>query len=111
MGSDFDVTLHDDNWDQTLFEGGCELLNRTTLDHSTKGIGLNLKVNPHFDAVKREELPLSKLFHLYLVISGRQKTDPEIVKWISNFLTGPKRAYLLHLMFVVSPFSPSQREY
>jgi len=33
-----------------------------------------------------------------LVISGRHKTDPEIVHWIADFLTGPKKAYLQHLV-------------
>ena len=108
------MTLDDDTWDQILYEGGISILNKTD------NAGVYPKIaftNPHMDAVKREEvrlcmmntftkiltssplpkLPLSKLFHLYLVISGRHKTDPEIVHWIADFLTGPKKLYLQYL--------------
>lgn len=44
------------------------------------------------------QLPLSKLFHMYLTISGKNKTDPEILHWIAKFLTGPKKTYLVYLM-------------
>lgn len=99
MGDDITVTLTDDNWDQSLYEGGMDLMNRTAeagSDQPRSSPGIS--ANPHFEAVRREELPLSKLFHLYLVISGRAKTDPEILYWISDFLTGPKRVYLQHLL-------------
>lgn len=98
MGDNFTVTLTDDNWDQCLYEGGMDLLNQTTGDQSARRAP-GMSANPHFEAIRREELPLSKLFHLYLVISGRAKTDPEIVYWISDFLTGPKRTYLQYLLY------------
>jgi ankyrin repeat protein len=86
-----EIVLHDDNWDKCLYDGGMQLL----VD-STESVVLPAK--PHMSAIKQEELPLSKLFHLYLVISGRNKTDPEIVHWIVDFLTGPKKLYLEYLI-------------
>lgn len=35
---------------------------------------------------------------MYLTISGKNKTDPEILHWIAKFLTGPKKTYLVYLM-------------
>lgn len=99
-----DIVLNDDNWDQTLYEGGLRLLvagSNTSSDQKVTTPPLHSL--PHVDAVKREDYPLSKLFYLYLVISGKSKVDPEIVRWIVDFLTGPKKAYLIHLMYVL-PF-------
>jgi len=93
MGPDEDIVLQDDNWDQCLYKGGMQLL----VDSTEK---VRIEPKPHMSAVRHEELPLSKLFHLYLVISGRNKTDPEIVHWIVDFLTGPKKVYLEYLMCV-----------
>lgn len=87
IGKDTEVILNDDNWDTCLYEGGLRLENKSS----------SIIENPHYDAIRKEDLPLSKLFNLYLFISGRNKTDPEIVYWIVDFLTGPKRAYLLYL--------------
>ena len=92
-----EIVLDDDNWDQCLYDGGMQLL----VDSTEKVV---LPTKPHMSSIKREDVPLSKLFHLYLVISGRNKTDPEIVHWIADFLTGPKKAYLLHLMYALLPF-------
>lgn len=92
-----EIVLDDDNWDQCLYDGGMQLL----VDSTEKFV---LSPKPHMSSVKREDVPLSKLFHLYLVISGRNKTDPEIVHWIVDFLTGPKKAFLLYLMFVFIQF-------
>jgi hypothetical protein len=94
-----EIVLHDDNWDQCLYDGGMQLL----VDSTEKTV---VQTKPHMSSVKHEELPLSKLFHLYLVISGRNKTDPEIVHWIVDFLTGPKKVYLLHLMYAGRIFNP-----
>lgn len=90
LGTDTEVILNDDNWDACLYNGGMELENKT-------GVSTQSSDNPHYDAVRREDLPLSKLFHLYLSISGRNKTDPEIVYWITDFLSGVKKKYLLYL--------------
>ena len=90
-----EIVLSDDNWDQCLYDGGMQLLVDSTA-------AVLVETKPHMYSVKYEELPLSKLFHLYLVISGRNKTDPEIVHWIVDFLTGPKKLYLQHLMYVTT---------
>ena len=78
-----------------LYEGGRECQNNLGTDRI---IIPRSNSNPHYEAIKREELPLSKLFHMYLVISGKNKTDPDIVHWITNFLTDAKKVYLVYLL-------------
>jgi len=93
FGDNFLLSLNDDNWDKCLYEGGISLerLKNPNLTPEQSPV-------PHPDSLKKEELPLSKLFHLYLTISGTNKTDPDILHWIVKFLTGPKKEYLLYLL-------------
>jgi hypothetical protein len=93
FGENFHLSLHDDNWDKCLYEGGL------TLEQSSEKSSKESSKSSNIETpLRKEELPLSKLFHMYLTISGKNKTDPEILHWIAKFLTGPKKTYLVYLM-------------
>eukprot|EP01130_Rhizamoeba_saxonica_P006814 TRINITY_DN2728_c0_g1_i1.p1 TRINITY_DN2728_c0_g1~~TRINITY_DN2728_c0_g1_i1.p1 ORF type:complete len:600 (+),score=121.44 TRINITY_DN2728_c0_g1_i1:411-2210(+) len=88
FGNNFKLCLNDENWDTVLYEGGVALSIRNN-EHKLEG-----------NRFRRDTLantPLSNLFNLYLTISGKPKTDPEILEWIVKYLTGVKQKYLQHL--------------
>lgn len=88
FGDQIKITLNDDNWESILMDGGKALMtneNKSVQEH-------------HEEPISREESPLSYLFQLYLTISGKPRTDPEILGFICKYLTGVKKAYLTYLV-------------